>query len=353
MREHVGVDRFKSEGDNDLDINLHSMTKGRSSFDKKKEEEYIAYFYDCSEKATFIESLFGEPYHIPDEYASHQITLSLILCLMCESIVTGSILWLQIAIRYYLIEEWSVGPSQFVGILSVVQIPFTIRIFYGLLIDSITFFGYKRKSYLYLFGIIAILSSFGLIYYHSSFIIQIICLCIRSFAIAFCDVIISAITVERSEFKSHSVAIRLQSLNYFSMYVVSGIGLIIAAKIEQSQKPKDIVYVYWIYFAVTFLIIVGAILLPEQKLKYIDAKSLQIVDNDIDNDDINKLYDDNTIKDNGKNNDKQQLLKMMEMMEMMEQIDDNRIKIINDDRPHYTVSQILQLTFETFCRKIS
>ncbi len=65
--------------------------------DTKTEECHtsgIGYFYDQSTSPTLIESIFGEPYHILDQYPLHQITCSLILTLMLESIVTGGILWL-------------------------------------------------------------------------------------------------------------------------------------------------------------------------------------------------------------------------------------------------------------------
>eukprot|EP00485_Elphidium_margaritaceum_P003395 CAMPEP_0202695470 /NCGR_PEP_ID=MMETSP1385-20130828/9049_1 /ASSEMBLY_ACC=CAM_ASM_000861 /TAXON_ID=933848 /ORGANISM="Elphidium margaritaceum" /LENGTH=737 /DNA_ID=CAMNT_0049351501 /DNA_START=17 /DNA_END=2230 /DNA_ORIENTATION=- len=371
--------------------------------DDEPTSEPIAYFYDVSKPPTWIEYMFGEPHHIPDEYASHQITIRLVLTLVFQSIVTGSILWLQIAVRYYLIETWSVGPSQFVGILSIVQLPICMKFFYGLLIDSVSLCGYRRKSYLLLFGCVAVVSSFGLIYYHASFMLQIVCLCLRSFAIAFCDVIVSAVTVERCEYKPHSVAVRLQCLNYFCMYVVSAAGLIIAAHIEESQNPQDLVYVYWIYFGITLFIIVAAFLLPEHRPKTVDAKSplqasqilhasvsqqptsinalgsqksksassavkqslLAMPDFDVDDDNDNarllasgsSLSRDRRLHHHSHddNDDDQELEEILQFIENQERLqmpaNDDSVMVVQD-RPQYTLSQILQLTLRTFCRKI-
>ena len=122
------------------------------------------------------------------------------------------------------------------------------------------------------------------------------------------------------------------------MYVISSIGLIIAAKIEESQKPNQIIHAYWMYFGVTFLIIIGSILLPEKKY----------------NNNANDTIHTKNVSELNLANQLQTVTKTKIIITieygMLSNIDDEEMeeKISLDLQLPYKP----QLTLETFCRKI-
>ena len=108
-------------------------------------------------------------------------------------------------------------------------------------------------------------------------------------SVAFCDVIADALTVERTEFKSHTVATRLQALAWSSRSIASIVGLLISTRMQISGEPQDMLKVYWLYFGVSLLIPICGIILPENR----NSKR----NNDkIINDDDDDEYEEDTIK---------------------------------------------------------
>eukprot|EP01084_Bolivina_argentea_P034283 63439_1 len=174
------------------------------------------FLYDKNTKPTRIEKIFGETHHVKDKYVSHRITIRFVLTLFAVYVVEGCSDWLTIATRYYGTAIWDIGPSDMQNFRSIITLPWTIKIIYGLTIDCLPLFGYKRKSYMLLFGIFAVLTTLISIIWAPHYYVQLVCMTINQLSVSFCDVIADALTVERTEFKSHSVATRLQSLAWGS-----------------------------------------------------------------------------------------------------------------------------------------
>lgn len=59
------------------------------------------FLYDTDTKPSWIESIFGEPYHVKDKYASHRISFRFVITLASVYIVEGCSDWMMIALRYY------------------------------------------------------------------------------------------------------------------------------------------------------------------------------------------------------------------------------------------------------------
>ena len=212
---------------------------------------------------------------------------------------------------------FSTNKSEMQNFRSLVNLPWTIKLLYGLTIDSLPLFGYKRKSYMLLFGIIAPLSTLITITWAKYYYVQLVFMTINAFSVSFCDVIADALTVERTEFKSHCVATRLQSLAWGCRYMSSVIGLLISTQIEVSNKPKDMIIVYWSYFFVSLSISICAFLLPEKRIKK-------------------------------RNSNRQNEMELVQDHDESQHSDDSND---NNNNPNYSLKQILYLTFETVCRR--
>merc|ERR1711971_930258 len=157
------------------------------------------------------------------------ITWKLVIALSCVYMVEGCEDWLVIAARYYATSVWDMGPSEWASFRSKLTLPWTIKLIYGLCIDTLPILGYKRKSYMLIFGFLAPISALVAIIGAKYMYVQLVAMTVNMLAVAWCDVIADALTVERTEFKSHTVATRLQSLAWGSRYIASIAGMLSAA----------------------------------------------------------------------------------------------------------------------------
>jgi len=225
------------------------------------------FLYDMDTPPTFIEQIFGEPYHVYDKYPGHQISVRFIFTLAATYIVEGCLDWLLIAVRYYGTAVWNIGPADFQQFSTIVTFPWNVKLIYGLTIDSITFCGYRRKSYMAMFGVLGSLSMLMAVSFSESYGVQLIAVTLSQLSISFCDVIADALTVERTEFKSHTVATRLQSLAWGARSVASIAGVLVSTQMQKDEQIEDYLSVYWLYFAVSLSIPICGVLLPENSRK--------------------------------------------------------------------------------------
>eukprot|EP01084_Bolivina_argentea_P187802 323425_1 len=131
--------------------------------------------------------------------------------------------------------------------------------------------------------------------------IELMLMSVNILSVAFCDVIADALTVERTELKSHTVATRLQSLEWTAKSIASIIGILIATQVQTSEQ----LYLYWFYVFALFWIPISAIFLAEKRRK----KNIQNSDDSV---------------------------------ELIQKISDHST---------YPTKRIIYLVFETLCRK--
>jgi len=145
--------------------------------------------------------------------------------------VQGIIGLSSLAVTFYYKDTLHLSPSELSFISSLSVIPWLIKPFYGYISDSFPLFGYKRKSYLILSGIISSLGWFGMsilvlqTYNNINYKwISILLLNITSLGMAFSDVLVDAIVVSLSNNKNN-ISGTLQSICWSS----SSIGAIISS----------------------------------------------------------------------------------------------------------------------------
>ena len=80
--------------------------------------------------------------------------------------------------------------------MSIVLIPWSLKIIYGIITDNVTICGTKRKSWLIIMGFIEFISLFYLFYFiPSDPLVVALLLATTSFSIAFINVVANAIMV--------------------------------------------------------------------------------------------------------------------------------------------------------------
>ena len=159
------------------------------------EPKKVCFLYDTNVPPTRIENIFGEDYHVKDSYRDHQITLSFVLVLFVTYCVQGCWVWVVISARYYGQAVWNNGPAQYLYFRSICSIPWVIKMVYGLTIDSVPLLGYKRKSWIVVFGTLAPVAILICIIWADIFALHTAMMAITQLAVAFCDVIADAVCI--------------------------------------------------------------------------------------------------------------------------------------------------------------
>lgn len=126
--------------------------------------------------------------------------------------VQGILMLSRLAVSFFLKDELLLSPAQMSAIIGISTIPWMIKPLYGFIADILPLFGYHRKTYIFLSGIIGSAAWVGLgtIVHTSSIATMMILLC--SLSVALSDVIVDSIVVERARSESAEKLGSLQSL---------------------------------------------------------------------------------------------------------------------------------------------
>ncbi|KAK4266334.1 hypothetical protein QN277_027274 [Acacia crassicarpa] len=131
----------------------------------------------------------------------------------------------RLAVNFYLKDDLHLDPAETAVITGFSALPWLVKPLYGLISDSVPLFGYRRRSYLVLSGLLGALSwslmaSFVDSKYGAAF-----CILLGSLSVAFSDVVVDSMVVERARGESQSTSGSLQSLCWGS----SSFGGIVSA----------------------------------------------------------------------------------------------------------------------------
>jgi folate/biopterin transporter len=139
--------------------------------------------------------------------------------------VQGILMLSRLAVSFFLKDELLLSPVQMSAIIGISTIPWMIKPLYGFISDILPLFGYHRKTYIFLSGIIgsAAWLSLGTIVNSGSTATMMILL--SSFSVALSDVIVDSIVVERARSESAEKLGSLQSL----CWAISAIGSLCTA----------------------------------------------------------------------------------------------------------------------------
>ncbi len=127
------------------------------------------------------------------------------------------------AFQKFLKEVWGFGPAAAAAFMAILIIPWSIKPLYGMLSDFLPIFGWRRKSYFILTGIVATAAYGMLSVLYPSYAVVLSVLFVAAVCFAFSDVLCDAVMVEKGQLLNCTD--RLQSVQWTAIGVS---GVIIA-----------------------------------------------------------------------------------------------------------------------------
>ena len=194
-----------------------------------------------------------------------------ILAIMTIYFVEGALGLARLAQTFLLKDELHFGPAEMSALTGVFALPWTIKPLYGFLSDGVPLFGYRRRSYLILAGILGCVSylllgndffgAFG----ENALQATIASLLISSACVAFSDVVADGIVVQQTrESSDPKVAGGLQSLCWGSAAVGGLLSAYFSGSLLEIMTPRD---VFSITAALPLLVAVIAVFVNETPTK--------------------------------------------------------------------------------------
>ena len=118
----------------------------------------------------------------------------------------------RLAVSFFLKDELGLSPAEVSALFGIVVLPWVIKPVFGFFSDGFPIFGYRRRPYLILSGILGALAWVGMAtVVHSSWA-AVTAILLSSLSVAVSDVIVDSLVVERARAESQSEAGSLQSI---------------------------------------------------------------------------------------------------------------------------------------------
>ncbi|KAF8710045.1 hypothetical protein HU200_029773 [Digitaria exilis] len=118
----------------------------------------------------------------------------------------------RLAVSFYLKDDLHLDPAETAVISGFSALPWLVKPLYGFISDSIPLFGYRRRSYLFLSGLLGALSWSLMATIVDDKYSAALAIILGSLAVAVSDVVVDSMVVERARGESQSTSGSLQSL---------------------------------------------------------------------------------------------------------------------------------------------
>jgi folate/biopterin transporter len=135
-----------------------------------------------------------------------------LIAILSVYFVQGILGLARLAVSFFLKDELRLSPAQVSALLGIVALPWMIKPLFGFISDGLPIFGYRRRPYLVLSGILGAISWVWLATNVHTQLTATLAIALGSLSIAVSDVIADSLVVERARKESHESAGSLQSL---------------------------------------------------------------------------------------------------------------------------------------------
>ncbi|CAB9525633.1 biopterin transporter 1, chloroplastic [Seminavis robusta] len=184
--------------------------------------------------------------------------------------VEGALGLARLAQTFLLKDELHLGPAELSALTGLFVLPWTIKPLYGFLSDGFPLFGYKRRSYLVVAGLLGCASYTalghdfgGLLAPEQMIPATVASLMISSGCIAFSDVVADGIVVQKTrDSDDPALAGGLQSLCWSSAAFGGLLSAYYSGSLLQVMKPQD---VFQITAILPFLVACISLLIQEER----------------------------------------------------------------------------------------
>ena len=121
-----------------------------------------------------------------------------LIAILTVYFVQGALGLARLGTSFFMKDQLHLSPTEVAAIGGITSLPWLIKPLYGFLSDTFPIYGYKRRSYLIISGIIGCLSWLSLGTFIDSTLSTVIAITIGSASVAISDVVVDSIVVERS-----------------------------------------------------------------------------------------------------------------------------------------------------------
>lgn len=183
-----------------------------------------------------------------------------ILAISTIYFVEGALGLARLAQTFLLKDDLHLGPAEMSATLGILALPWTIKPLYGFLSDGFPIFGYRRRSYLVLAGIVGFLSYSSLAWglgggsgsetsdigsNNMALTITVVSLLLSSASIALADVVADGIVVQKTRDATANggdpaIAGGLQSLCWGSASVGALISAYFSGSLLETMSPREV-----------------------------------------------------------------------------------------------------------------
>ncbi len=135
-----------------------------------------------------------------------------LLAILTVYLVQGILGLARLAVSFFLKDELLLSPAQVSVLMGIVTLPWVIKPVFGFISDGLPIFGYRRRPYLILSGILGVISWVSLATIVHTYWGATLAIALTSLSVAVSDVIVDSLVVERARGESQAKAGSLQSL---------------------------------------------------------------------------------------------------------------------------------------------
>lgn len=176
----------------------------------------------------------------------------------------------DIGVKYYYKDIKELDTTTFTKILLVIKIPYLIKPIYGLLIDFVPIFGYKKRIYLFLCFIINLLSWYIFIFTNDiGLYTSIFCILFVNITISFTTVIGSAIQVEIYKLQDSQNNISKGTTDLMSKsFIIKSIGSLVPCYFKGfliEKYSQDIIF--YMSGIISIFILISGLILDEDRVQ--------------------------------------------------------------------------------------
>jgi len=148
-----------------------------------------------------------------------------LIAILTVYFVQGILGLARLAVSFFLKDELGLSPADVSALFGIVALPWIIKPVFGFISDGLPIFGYRRRPYLILSGLLGTISWVSLATIVHTALGATLAIALGSLSVAISDVIVDSLVVERARAESQAEAGSLQSL----CWGASSVGALITA----------------------------------------------------------------------------------------------------------------------------
>ncbi|MBF2065303.1 MAG: folate/biopterin family MFS transporter [Calothrix sp. C42_A2020_038] len=202
-----------------------------------------------------------------------------LMAILTVYFVQGILGLARLAVSFFLKDELRLSPAQVSALLGIVALPWIIKPLFGFISDGLPIFGYRRRPYLILSGVLGALSWVCLATIVHTQLAATLTIALGSLSVAVSDVIVDSLVVERARSESQADAGSLQSLCWGASAIGGLITAYFSGMLLEHFTTRT---VFWITASFPLIVSCVAWLIAESPVSKNGSKAAQTTEEIVD-----------------------------------------------------------------------